>query len=74
MVKHRFYNGGKIKFLKSHFWPEKFTNIGPEYIKRCGIATFGGVGFIRKVDFLDIFMRKSGFCILAFIMELHYKR
>ena len=28
--KHGFYNGGKLKNLKSYFWPEKLTNIGPE--------------------------------------------
>ena len=54
--KHGFYNEQKLKNLKSHFWPEKFTNIGPEYTKRCGIATFGGVCFLRKVDFVNIFM------------------
>jgi hypothetical protein len=49
--------GGQRKNLKAHFWPEKFTNIGPEYTKRCRIATFGGVYFLRKVDFVNIFMK-----------------
>ena len=55
--KHRFYNGEKLKNLKSYFWPGKFTNFGPEYTKRCRIATFGGVCFLRKVDFVNIFMK-----------------
>ena len=37
----------KTKILKSSFWPEYFTNIGPEYTKRSGIATFRGM-FPRK--------------------------
>ena len=53
--------GGKKIFFKSHFLLEKFTNTGLEYTKRRGIATFGGVCFLRKVDFVIIFMRKSGF-------------
>ena len=52
-----FIMGGKLKKLKSNFWAEKFSNIGPEYTKRCRIATFGGVCFLRKVDFVNIFMR-----------------
>ena len=59
MGKLGFYNGGKLKILKFHFWPEKFTNTGLEYTKRCGIATFGGVCFLRKVHFVNIFMGKS---------------
>ena len=51
--KHGFYNGGKLKNLKSHFWPEKLANIGPEYTKRCRIEIFGGVCFLRKVYFVD---------------------
>ena len=40
---------GKLKNLKSNFWPEKFTNIGPEYTKKCRIATFwGGGGMFPK--------------------------
>ena len=47
--------GEKLKKVKSNFWPEKLTNIGREYTKRCGIATFGGgVFFLRKVNFVII--------------------
>ena len=49
-----FIIGENLKILKSHCWPEKSTNIGIEYTKRCGIATFGGVCFLRKVDFVYI--------------------
>ena len=52
-----FIIGGKQKIFKLQFWPEKFTNIGTEYIKRCRIATLGGVCFLGKVDFVNIFMR-----------------
>ena len=57
MGKHGFYIGGKLKKIKFHFWPEKSTNIGTEYTKRCRIATFGGVCFLRKGDYVNIFMR-----------------
>ena len=57
--KHRFYNGGKHEILKFHFWPEKLAKIGLEDTKSCAIATFGGVCFLRKVQFVNIFMRKS---------------
>jgi hypothetical protein len=52
-----FIMGGKLKKLKSHFWPQKLTNNGPEYTKRCRIGTFGGVWFLRKIDSVDIFLR-----------------
>ena len=55
--KHGFYNGGKTQKLKSHFWPDKLLNIGPEYTKRCRIGTFGGVCFLRKIDYVNTFMR-----------------
>ena len=55
--KQQFYNGGKAENFEIPFWPEKFTNSCPEYTKRCRIATFGGVCFLRKVDFDTIFMR-----------------
>ena len=45
--------------LKLTFWAKKYTNIVLEYTKRCGISRFGGVYFLRKVDFFYIFMRKS---------------
>ena len=54
-----FIMGENLIILKYYFWPEKLTNIGLEYAKRCGIATFGGVCFLQKVDFVNIFMRKS---------------
>ena len=48
--------GGKLKILKSNFWPAKFTNIGSEYTERCRIGTFGGwVGG-------GMFPKKSWFC------------
>ena len=47
---------GKLKNVKSHFWLEKFTNSGPEYTKRSRITKFGGLCFLRKVDFVNIFM------------------
>jgi hypothetical protein len=50
--------GEKLKFLKSNFWLEHLTNIGPKYTKRCGIATFGGVCFLKKVDFFQYFHEK----------------
>jgi hypothetical protein len=43
---------GKLKKLKSHFWPEKLANSGIEYTKRCRIGTFGGGGggiFQKKI-------------------------
>ena len=61
MGKQGFYNGGKSENFEIPFLPENFTNIGLEYTKRCKIATFGGVCFLRKVDFVYIFMRKSRF-------------
>ena len=56
-----FIMGGELKFFKFHFWPEKYTNTGLEYTKRCGIATYGGVYFLKKVYLVNIFMRKSKF-------------
>jgi hypothetical protein len=38
-----FIMGEKMKILKSNFWPEKYINMGPQYTKRCRIATFGGI-------------------------------
>jgi hypothetical protein len=61
MGKWGIYNGANLKVLKSNFWLEKSTNICLENIKRCGIATFGGGIFLIKVDFVNIFMRKSRF-------------
>ena len=40
--------GEKMKILKSNFWQEKYINMGPQYTKRCRIATFGGVCFLKK--------------------------
>ena len=59
MGKRGFYNGGKSENFKIPFLAKTFTNIGQEYTKRCGVATFWGVCFLRKVDFVNIFMRKS---------------
>ena len=53
-----------MKILKSHFWPEKFTNIGPEYTNRCRIEKFGRVYFLRKVDFVNYFMKNHDFGFL----------
>ena len=69
---HGFYNGAKPKFFEIDFLGRKLTNIVLEYTKSCGIATFGGVCFLRKVHFVYIFMRKSRFQIFEIIMELHY--
>ena len=52
-------NEAKPKKMKLTFWAQKSTNIVIEYTKRCGIATFGGVCFLRKVHLINIFMRKS---------------
>ena len=60
------------KILKFHFLPEKRAISGLEHIKRCAIATFWGVCFLRKVNLLNIFMRKLRFRIFETIMELHY--
>ena len=46
--------------------------MGPQYTKRCRIALFGGVCFLRKVEFFNIFMRKLRFQIFEITMELHY--
>ena len=54
---HGFYKGEKLKNLKSHFWPEKITNIGPEYTKKMQNSNILGVRFLRKVDFVNIVMR-----------------
>ena len=51
--------GEKLKILKSNFWPEKYVNMGPQYTKRLRIATFGGVCFLKKVDFVNVFMKTS---------------
>ena len=51
-----FIMGGKLKNLKSCFWPEKFTSIGPECARGCRVAAFGGVCFLGRVDFVNIFM------------------
>ena len=61
-----------MQILKSHFYPEKLANIGLEYTKRCAIATFWGVCFLRKVDLVNIFRRKLRFRIFGIIVELHY--
>ena len=50
-----FIMGGKLKNLKSQFWPEKMANIGPEYTKRCKIATFGEGMFPKKSLFCEYF-------------------
>ena len=63
--------GESVKILKLHFWPEEYINISPQYTKRCGIATFGGVCFLRKKDFVNIFMRKSGVLIFEITIELY---
>ena len=60
MGKWVFITRENLKSLKSHFWPGKFTNIGLEYTKRCGIAAFGGVSFPRKVDFVYIYETRRG--------------
>ena len=60
-----------MKNLKLDFWPEKYINISPQYTKRCGIATFGGVCFLRKIYFVNIFMRKSWFLIFEITIELY---
>ena len=63
---------GKIKKkLKNSFWPEKFINMGPQNIKRCRIGAFGRECFLRKVDFFNIFMRKSRFQMFIITMELY---
>jgi hypothetical protein len=69
MGKHGFYNGGKSENFKSNFWPENYINMGQQYTKRCRIATFGGVCFLRKVEFSNIFMRKSRFKIFEITIE-----
>ena len=60
-----------MKVLKSHFWPEKYINMCPQYTKRWRIATFGRVCSLRKRRFFNIFMRKSWFMIFDITMELH---
>ena len=50
--------GENQKILQSHFLPTKFTIIGVVYTKRCGLATFGGVCFLRNVDFFQYFHEK----------------
>jgi hypothetical protein len=47
-----------LKKFKLTFGAQKLTNIVLEYTKRCGIATFGGACFLRKVHFVNMFMRK----------------
>ena len=47
-----------MQILKSHLWPEKLANIGLKYTKRCSIAHFGGVCFLRRVDLVNIFRKK----------------
>ena len=49
--------GENLTFFKSNFWPEKFTNIGLAYTKRCGIATWGGM-FSKKSSFYQYFHEK----------------
>ena len=66
-----FIMGENLKNFKSNFWPEKYINMGQQYTKRCRIMTFGGVCFERKVEFFNIFMRKSRFKIFENTMELH---
>ena len=59
MGKHEFYNEGKSKKkIKSHFWPEKYINMGLQYTKRCKIATFGGI-FLRNVDFFSQYFHEN---------------
>ena len=60
-----------MEILKLHFWPEKYINISPQYTKRCGIATLGGVCFLRKMDVVNILMRKSEFLIFEITIELY---
>ena len=50
-----FIMGEKLKNFNFIFGQKKITNIGPEYTKRCRIATFWGVCFLRKVDLVNIF-------------------
>ena len=53
-----FTMGRNLKILKLTFWAENFTKIVLEYTKRCGIATFGGVCFLKKSSFSLYFHEK----------------
>ena len=66
-----FIMGEKLKILISHFWPEKCTNTGLEYTKRCGIATFGGYVFWKKY-ILSIFSWEYHDFRFLRSMESHY--
>ena len=49
--------GGKLKNLKSHFWPDKFTNIGPDlYQKMQNNNIFGGM-FPKKGWYCQYFQK-----------------
>jgi hypothetical protein len=58
-----FYIGQNSRIFEIDFFGPKSANIVLKYTKRCGIATFGGVCFLRKVEFIYIFIRKSIFYI-----------
>ena len=55
--KHGFFNGGKTEKISSNFWPDKLTNIGPESTKKMRNSNIWRVCFLRKVNFVNIFMR-----------------
>ena len=57
--------GENHKIVKYHFWQENFSNIGLEYTKRCGIATFGGVLI------LHILGRRQEVCPTLYIPQFH---
>ena len=46
--------GGEGVVLGSHFCQGVFASVVPEYDKGCGLAAFGLVCFLRRVDFVDV--------------------
>ena len=46
--------GGVGVVLGSHFCQGVFASVVPEYDKGCGLAAFGLVCFLRRVDFVNV--------------------
>ena len=72
MAKHGFYNGRKVNYFEIPFLARKNLPILDQNIPKDAEQQHLGVCFLIKVDFVNIFMRKSGFYIFEIIMELHY--
>ena len=67
--KHGFYNGGKTEKFEIPFLAKKIGQYWSRVHRKMQNRNIRGVCFLRKVDFVNIFMR---FLIFEVMMELHY--